>query len=177
MKNLLILFLSTFLLFLKCNKPAEPKNQNHSELTKPIRYENNTLETSQTGPIKIKKVSPIKIIKATLHKSQYSNHKDIRVTFKNSGTKSIKAIKFEWFCINSFEEPANGRYFYGEGRFTENSVYLLKPNQEKTEFWEDFSTDADKITEIRAYYIVFTDGTKWELDEDLDSKLKNSENK
>ena len=102
-----------------------------------------------------------------ISENQYSDHKDIRFTYKNLGKKSIKAIKFEWYCVNSFEEPAaNGRNFYAEGRFTLNVVALIKSGHSKTEYWEDFSTDADKVVKIRAYYIVYTDGSKWRTSEE-----------
>jgi hypothetical protein len=177
MKNILIILFSTVLLFLKCGRPTEPKNKHHhSEFTKPLPLISTNSESidSLTIQKKILQISPIKITKATLLKNNYSDHKDIRITFKNMGKKNIKAIKFEWFCTNSFDEPANGRFFYGEGRFTENSIHLLKPNQSKTEFWEDFSTDADKIIKIRAFYIVYTDGTKWGTDNKFDSNLSDN---
>ncbi|HEU0126502.1 hypothetical protein [Flavobacterium sp.] len=181
MKNITIILLSTILLFFKCGKPTEPKcKHNHSEFKKPLHLTlaNTELQDSLTTTKNTLQTSPIKITKATLLKNNYSDHKDITITFKNLGKKTIKAIKFEWFCSNSFDEPANGRYFYGKGRFTENSIHLLKPKQSKTEFWEDFSTDADKIIEIRPYYIVFTDGTKWELNEELNHvSLKSLEKK
>ena len=174
MKNLLIILFSTFLLFFRCDKPVEPKTDHtHSQLIHSSGPAMNTAELNEIPKTAIKQISPIpiKIIKATLHKNNYSDHKDIKLTFKNIGKKNIKAIKFEWFCVNSFDEPANGRFFYGEGRFTENSIHLLNSNQSKTEFWEDFSTDADKIIEIRAYYITYTDGTKWELNDNINPLL------
>ncbi|KRD12869.1 hypothetical protein ASE21_02870 [Flavobacterium sp. Root901] len=107
--------------------------------------------------------SSIKIIESKLIKNQYSDHRDIKIVFKNSGKKDIQAIKFEWYCENSFNEPANGRYFYGEGRFTGEITCLLKAGKSVTKVWEDFSTDANRIMNARAYYVVFTDGTKWKL--------------
>src|SRR6218665_1664091 len=172
MKNISILLLITMLLFLKCAKTTDSHNKHHhSELVNNSNITSTNFKSNDGFPTKNKLISPIKITNASLHKNNYSDHKDIKITFKNLGTKSIKAIKFEWFCTNSFDEPANGKYFYGEGRFTENSINILKPNQTRSEFWEDFSTDADKIIEIRAYYIVFTDGTKWELDEEFNHNL------
>ncbi|KAF2342392.1 hypothetical protein [Flavobacterium tistrianum] len=172
MKNILILLFSIFALFIRCNKPIQPKkDQKNSKLAKSLTNSTPILKPKDTLAKKNNQTSPIKIIRATLHKNDYSQHKDISLIFKNTGQKSIKAIKLEWFCINSFEEPASGRSFYGEGRFTENSTHLLKPGQLRTEFWEDFSTDADKIIEIRAYHIVFTDGTKWELNKDFSHPL------
>ncbi|MEN2486918.1 hypothetical protein AAYQ05_03875 [Flavobacterium sp. B11] len=172
MKNIPILLFTASLLFLKCNKPMPSKNnQEHFKSNKNFPNSATSAKPKDTFAIKSNQISPIKITKATLLNNDYSQHKDISITFKNLGKKNIKAIKFEWFCINSFDEPANGKYFYGEGRFTENSTYLLKANQSRTEFWEDFSTDANKIIKIRAYYIVFTDGTKWKLNEDFSHPL------
>lgn len=162
MKKTIILFF--IILFVSCSK-SKPENNilsdeiiknNHSAIA-----QNNTLKVRKDSLKKSNEKSPIIITSAKLFKNQYSDHKDIKIAFKNTGKKSIKAIKFEWFCSNSFEEPANGRYFYGEGRFKERYVKLIKPGETKTEYWEDFSTDANKINKIRAYYIVYTDGTKW----------------
>lgn len=127
------------------------------------KEESNSLlvEKKKTNHI-ISQKSAITIVNASLSKNLYSDHKDIKIIIKNSGKKSIKALKLKWHCINSFEEPANGRNFYGEGTFQGNSTTLIKPGQIQTKTWEDFSTDANKIIKISAYYIVFTDGTKWE---------------
>lgn len=109
------------------------------------------------------KNSPVKIIAAQLSQTQYSNHKDIKLVFKNSEKKDIQAVKFEWYCENSFDEPANSRFFYGEGRSTGEITYLLKAGTTRSKIWEDFSTDANRVIKARAYYVVFTDGTKWQL--------------
>ncbi|WP_141248431.1 hypothetical protein [Flavobacterium sp. ACN6] len=163
MKNILILLFSTILLYSKCSTPQSNAKLNKSQIT---LIKNDSIKIKTDSSLSdIKEISPINIIKAKLLENEYSHHKDIQITFKNSGKKSIKAIKFEWFCINSFDKPANGKYFYGEGRFTENFTSLIHPNHTKTKIWEDFSTDAYKITKIRVYYIVFNDGTKWGNDD------------
>lgn len=162
MRNTIILFF--ILLLLSCNKTKQST----------VVSEETVKNTKNNNPVQIKKDSlpkrekaPVTIISATLIKNQYSDHKDIKIVFKNSGRKTIKAIKFEWFCLNSFDEPASGRFFYGEGRFTTNSVHIIKPGQIKSEFLEDFSTDANHIVTTRAYYIVYTDGSKWKLHNDI----------
>lgn len=162
MKNILILLFSSLLIFSKCEKPEKAKKQ----LVEPTSSIIKDTDSIKNDSLKSKKeVSPIKITAATLLKNDYSHHRDLKLTFKNSGKKNIKAIKFEWFCKNAFDKPASGRYFYADGRFTEKVTSTIKPSQSRTEFWEDFSTDADKITKIRAYYIVFADGTKWGSDD------------
>jgi hypothetical protein len=107
--------------------------------------------------------SPIKILSSKILPNQYSNHKDIRITYKNTTKKNIKAIKLEWYCENSFEEPAHGRFFYIQGKSSEVITKLITAGKSQSQIWEDFSTDANKIVKVRAYYVMFTDGTTWEL--------------
>ncbi len=158
------------ILFLNCNNP---KHIGENYIKNKQLLDTNSIDTILTQnkiyEEIIKENSDIKIIKARLSKNPYSDHKDIYITFKNLSKKPIKAIKFEWFCINSFDEPANGKYFYGQGRYKEKYVNLIKPGEIQTEHWEDFSTDASKITKIRAYYIVYTDGSKWGFTKEDDS--------
>jgi len=165
MKNTVILFF--IFLFLSCNETKRKTVVSEETIKKNSNINPHDSIRAQSDTLK-KEKSSVKIISSTLMKNQYSDHKDIKIVFKNSGRKTIKAIKFEWFCLNSFDEPASGRFFYGEGRFTANSVHVIKPGQSKSEFLEDFSTDANKIITTRAYYIVYTDGSKWILhDEDI----------
>lgn len=162
MKKILLICI----LFLSCTNPKQ-KSKIYSEIKNHKALDNKTQKEvkifKDSTENKSKESFCVKIVKATLHKNQYSNHKDIQITFKNSGKKKIKAIKFEWFCLNRFNKPANGKYFYGGGVFKENYTNLIRPGETKTEYWENFSTDADNITKIRVYYIAYTDGTKWEL--------------
>lgn len=170
-KSYLLFFLTSILLF-GCTQSQQKKNlafekiqaniprtisQNTKEETDSLSTNKNNTNSDNNNQ------STITIVKSSLSKNLYSDHKDIKITFKNSGKKTIKAIKLEWHCINSFDEPANGRNFYGEGTFEGKSTSLLKPGQVQIKTWEDFSTDASKITKVRANCIVFTDGTKWEI--------------
>lgn len=107
--------------------------------------------------------SPIKILSSRLLPNQYSNHKDIKITYKNVTKKDIKAIKLEWYCENSFNQPAHGKFFYIQGKSTENVTELLRAGSSQSQVWEDFSTDANKIIKARAFYVMFTDNTTWEL--------------
>lgn len=170
MKKSVILMFSILLIISGCNK-AKQKNIAQHKLTYSqvdLTNENhdNTIKKTVKEDFlnnKNAKDSPVKIVSSYLSRSQYSSHKDIRLTFKNSGKKNIQAIKFEWYCENSFDEPANGRYFYGEGRSTGEIAYVVKAGKTSSKIWEDFSTDANRIIKARAYYVVFTDGTKWQL--------------
>jgi len=109
------------------------------------------------------KESPVQIILSKLSNTEYSDHKDIQLIYKNVSTKKIKAIKFEWYCENVFEKPASGRNFFIKGKSGGISNILLKPKETRSQVWEDFSTDTDKIIKARVYFVMFSNGTKWEL--------------
>ncbi len=166
MKTISLLIIT--ILFFNCTKQKQSSHSYTKNKKQHLTEDNNILKDSShfhkkdsTKENKKENID-IKIIRATIRESSYSDHKDIEIVFKNTGKKTIKAIKFEWSCVNSFDEPASGKYFYGEGNYQEKSAILLKPGQTQTEYWEDFSTDADKVTKIKATYIVYTDGTKME---------------
>ena len=62
--------------------------------------------------------SPVKILSAKPIEKEYSNYKDIRLTWKNVSNKKISAIKFRWKGINAFGEDADmdiGSGGYGSG--------------------------------------------------------------
>lgn len=171
-KSIIILLLSISMAILSCSKLPPKKIAMAKPAYVEINHNDITIESKKSDIPPIKKDfldnkdeenSPVKIIAAKLSKSSYSDHKDIKLIFKNTGKKDIKAIKLEWYCENSFDEPANSRFFYGQGKSTAKVAYLLKSGDTKTKIWEDFSTDANKVIKARASYVVFTDGTKWEL--------------
>ncbi|KAF2328906.1 hypothetical protein [Flavobacterium ginsenosidimutans] len=172
MKKILLLVFSTIFLFSKCYQPKQEKkafnkSEKHSKENESKPSKTDTLSTKKNISKSTNSEDfPIKIIKATLLDNSYSHHKNIKIVYKNSSKKMIKAIKLKWFCINAFEDPASGNYFYGEGNFKGNITRLIKPGETKSEIWEDFSTDADKIIKVTVYYIVYNDGTKWELNEE-----------
>lgn len=138
-------------------KQTEKKDKPEEKLTYTDSIKKSFLDTLNT------KESPILIISSKLSKTQYSDHKDIRLTYKNLTKKSIKAIKFEWYCENAFEKPASGRNFFIKGKSEGTSSHLLKPKETRSQAWEDFSTDANKIIKARVYFVMFSNGTKWEL--------------
>ncbi len=156
---------------MSCNKNTGlKKTETHNKLAynevKPVEL------VKENSPQSIKenflnnekaKNSPIKIISSQLFKNPYSNHKDIKIVFKNASKKDIQALKLEWYCENSFNEPANGKFFYEKGKSTGNIAQKIRVGSTKTFFLEDFSTDANVIIKARAYYVIFSDGSKWNL--------------
>ncbi|KIO75248.1 hypothetical protein TH53_21800 [Pedobacter lusitanus] len=106
--------------------------------------------------------SPIKIIKATLVKKEYSNFRDIRISYKNVSNKPISAIRFMWKGIDAFGEPADmgGAYDGFGGGFTDD---VLRPGKSETREWSILSRDGKKVQLAWPTEIAFTDGTKWKL--------------
>ncbi|WP_312076492.1 hypothetical protein [Chryseobacterium sp.] len=103
--------------------------------------------------------APVTIIKSRFIKQEYSNYKDVELTYKNVSKKDVKAIKFEWYGEDSFGEPADMGITNGNGGgFTDD---ILKAGKKRTSTWSVLSSNGDKILTARAYEIVFTDGTKW----------------
>lgn len=112
------------------------------------------------------KQSPVIVTHSKLFKKEYTNYKDIELSFKNVSNKNIQGIRFEWYGENSFGEPADmGNYsLLGEGGgFTDQ---ILKSKKSSSAIWEINSKDAKKIIAARAYEVAFTDGTIWKLRKD-----------
>lgn len=101
--------------------------------------------------------SPVKVLTAKFVKREYSNYRDVRLTYKNVSNKTIEAIRFEWYGENAFGELADKER--GQG-FTEEK---LKPNKTSSGVWKALSKDGKNIILAKAYEVVFSDGTKWKL--------------
>lgn len=105
--------------------------------------------------------APVKVISVRLVEREYSNYKDIRLTWKNVGSKKIEAIRFKWYGTNAFGEPADmGSNSMTEGvggGFTDRP---LKPGKVDSGTWEIMSKDGKKAM-AWPYEVAFEDGTKW----------------
>lgn len=106
--------------------------------------------------------SPIKIVKATLFKKEYSNYRDIEITFKNTTSKKISGVKFSWYGLTAFNEPADmGGVVDGiGGGFTDTEI---QAHEKKTLTWGISSRDGKKVKLAWAYEVAFADGTSWKL--------------
>ncbi|KAF2332531.1 hypothetical protein [Flavobacterium daemonense] len=171
MTRILILFI--LLCIVSCNKTEKKELAEQYKISPKIKTikDNETLDSTKSSKEKFIdttniRTSPIKIVSALLLKNEYSEHKDIHLIFKNVSKKNIKAIKFEWYCENSFNKPASGNHYFIKGEYTGESTLLLKKQKTATKIWEDFSTDANTIIAARAYEAIFTNGTKWKLRQD-----------
>lgn len=106
--------------------------------------------------------APVKIISAKPVKNGYSNYRAIQLTFKNVSDKDISGIKFKWFGVNAFNEPAQmGSVAPGiSAGFTDN---LLRSGKTSTATFDISSKDLKKVVKAWVYEVAFEDGSKWKL--------------
>lgn len=107
--------------------------------------------------------SPVKVLSAKLVKKEYSNYRDISLTYKNVSDKTIAAIKFKWYGTNAFGEAAdmgNGMVEGFGGGFTDD---ILRPNRKETSQWSILSRDGKKVVIAWPYEVAFEDGSIWKL--------------
>lgn len=107
-------------------------------------------------------VAPVRVIQSRIVKKEYSNYRDIELVYKNFSKKKVTAIRFQWFGINSFNEPADMGYSsfargYGGG-FTDDP---LSPGKTDDGQWSITSRDAKKVVAAWVTEVAFADGTTW----------------
>ncbi len=102
---------------------------------------------------------PVKVIVARPITKEYSNYKDVSLTYKNISNKTIEAIKFKWYGLNAFGEPADMGVSDGIGSGFDDDK--LRAGKTVTNQWNILSKDLKKIVKAWAYEVVFEDGTKW----------------
>ncbi|MEY2829380.1 MAG: hypothetical protein RIQ33_1238 [Bacteroidota bacterium] len=107
-------------------------------------------------------LAPIKVLTANFVTKEYSNYKDITLSYKNVSSKKISAIRFKWYGINAFNEPADmGGLIEGwGGGFSDDP---LRAGVTDYATWNILSRDGKKILIAYPYEVAYDDGTKWEL--------------
>ena len=107
---------------------------------------------------------PIKILSSRPVEEEYSNYKNVYLSWKNVSKKTISAVRFRWIGVNAFGEPADmGSLLIGEGAgFSDDKIRAGKSDNGT---WTILSRDLKKITRAWAYEVAFSDGTKWKLNE------------
>ena len=133
---------------------------NIAESVKRIREEKNGKGAEyDTGGLYL---SPIKVLSAKFIEKEYSNYKDISLTYKNVSKKKVSAIRFKWYGINAFNEPADvGSLNSGwGGGFDDDGLGVGRVTNST---WNVLSKDGKKILIAYPYEVAFSDGTKWEL--------------
>ena len=109
-------------------------------------------------------LAPVKVLSAKFVTKEYSNYKDISLGWKNVSGKKISAIKFKWYGINAFNEPADmGGLMEGWGSgFSDDG---LRAGGTDYGTWSILSKDGKKVLIAYPYEVAFDDGTKWELNQ------------
>lgn len=109
------------------------------------------------------KDAPVLVISAKPVSKEYSNYKDIKVTYKNVSGKNISAIRFKWYGVNAFNEPADMTGSYTEGIGSGFTDDILRAGKSRSSEWSLLSRDLKKVVKAWAYEVAFEDGTKWEI--------------
>lgn len=107
--------------------------------------------------------APVKILNAKIVKREYSDYRNIRVSYKNISGKIISAIRFSWYGETAFGEPAEMGNVAADGiggGFTETE---LSPNEDNTSEWDILSRNAKKVVKVWITEVAYKDGTKWEI--------------
>lgn len=106
--------------------------------------------------------APVKVLTAKLVAREYSNSKDIRLTWKNVSDKHVAAIRFKWYGLNAFGEPADmGASGVLKGMGTGYVDRRLNPGNSDSGEWDIMSNDGKKIILAWPYEVAFEDGTQW----------------
>ncbi|WP_439696508.1 hypothetical protein ACFGVS_28270 [Mucilaginibacter sp. AW1-7] len=107
--------------------------------------------------------APVKVLSAKIVKEEYSSYRNVHLKYKNVSGKTIAAIKFNWYGVNAFNEPADLGNSYAAGfggGFTDDA---LKPGHSDDGTWSVLSRDAKKIKIAWPTEVSFTDGTTWKI--------------
>jgi hypothetical protein len=108
--------------------------------------------------------SPIKVISARLFKGEYSSFRSISLTFKNVSDRRIEAIRFKWYGIDAFGEPADmGTSSLVEGFGGGFDDSPIGPGKTRTSSWSILSSRGRKVVLAWPNEIAFSDGSKWEI--------------
>lgn len=105
--------------------------------------------------------APVKVLKAWLYRREYSSYKDIAVQYKNVSGKKISAIRFRWYGLTAFNDPADMGTSMKEGfggGFTDTP---LRPGGSTTSEWSILSRNGKKVVMAWPTEVAFEDGTKW----------------
>ena len=107
-------------------------------------------------------LAPVKVLSAKFTSKEYSNYKDVSLSYKNISTKKITAIRFKWYGENAFHEPADmGTLQNGwGGGFSDDA---LRAGAKENGTWSILSKYGKKILIAYPYEVAFEDGTKWGL--------------
>lgn len=167
MKKIILLTLAS-ILFISCDKKNRTEAE-QVELDKKIdSIVDQTIKSTIEGSILDStgmETSPIVVLQSKIIEKEYSNYRDLYIKFKNVSKKNIEGIKFEWYGVDVFGEPADMGNSYISGRGGGFYDEKIKPNKTKEGTYSILSRDAKKIKMIRAYEVIYEDGSFWKLED------------
>lgn len=106
--------------------------------------------------------APVKVVATKIVNDEYSIYREVRLTWKNISEKKISAIKFKWYGVDAFNEPANmGSGFDGLGAGMADRS--LSPGKTDYGTWSTSSKSVKKIICAWPHEIAFADGSIWRL--------------
>lgn len=107
--------------------------------------------------------APVKVTSARLITKEYSNYRDLQLTYKNETEKRIDAIKFQWYGENAFKEPADMGNSFAAGFGGGFSDRSLGPKGSQTSTFGIMSRDGKKVVLAWPTEVAFSDGSIWKL--------------
>lgn len=158
-----IAYILTLFLLCRCNNPQAGSTPAETQQPVDSAKPNNLTEMVNAAMFDTVGVAtaPVRVMLARLVTGDQSAYKSIRLTWQNVGSKKIAAIRFNWYGLNAFGEPAemggNKVTGFGSG-FVDRS---LAPGATDTGTWPIMSKDGKKVVMVWPYEIAFEDGTKW----------------
>lgn len=157
--------LALYLFFVSCNEEKKRSPIDQMEYDRQVAHIKDSMMNKIMSEINWDTVglssSPIVVTKAVLYKEEYSNYRDISLTFKNVSNKKIDAIRFSWYGENSFGEPAD-MGGYGDRGFGGGFIDRpLGPGKTTSASWSIMSRDGKKVIKAWPIEVAFSDGTKW----------------
>lgn len=108
--------------------------------------------------------APVKVIRPRLFTEEYSSYRNIKLTYKNVSGKAIQAIKFRWYGLDGFNDPADMGSTMAPGFREGFDDSGLRPRRTTVEAWDILSARGKKVVNAWPIEVAFTDGTKWEAE-------------
>lgn len=106
-------------------------------------------------------VGPVRVLSSRVVRKEYSTYKDVALSYKNVSDKKISAIRFRWYGVNAFNEPADMGTSMEPGFGSGFDDTGLRPGKISSGQWNVLSRDAKKVVKAWAYEVAFEDGTSW----------------
>lgn len=164
----LILF-TGFLLLGACNEAATEKSSSSMDDAAKQRFKDSFVNAE------MKKITrniafdttglytaPVIITSFKSVKQEYSNYRNVRASWKNISGKTIAGLRFRWYGVNAFNEPAEfGISSDGIGQGFSDSP--LGSGKSDSGEWSVLSKDLKKLVIFYPYEVAFDDGSKWTL--------------